>query len=110
VAVPSRLAALPTAAAAAVLAGACLVVLALAFLAGRLTAPAHGATGPQLQVVHGTGAPLSLPHLSQALPLPALAAAATKPKPRVIVRAPKPVVHRTKPKHAGGPVDIVGSG
>jgi hypothetical protein len=107
--VPSRLAALPTAAAAAVLAGGCLVVLALAFLAGRLTAPAHGATGPELVVVHGTGAGLSLPHLSQALPLPALAAA-PKPAAKPVVIAPKPVVHRTKPKHAGGPVDIVGSG
>jgi hypothetical protein len=108
VAVPRRLAALPTAAAAAVLAGGCLVVLALAFLAGRLTAPAHAATGPELRVIHGTGAGLSLPHLSQALPLPALAPAA-KP-PAKVVTAPKPVVHRTKPKHAGGPVDIVGSG
>jgi hypothetical protein len=103
-------AALPTAAAAAVLAGACLVVLALAFLAGRLTAPAHSASGPELRPVHATGAGLSLPHLSQALPLPALAAPVTKPKPTVVVKAPKPVVHRTRPKHAGAPVDIVGSG
>jgi hypothetical protein len=108
--VPRPLAALSPAAAAAVLAGACLIVLALAFMAGRLTAPAHGSSRPELTTVHGTGAGLSLPHLSQALPLPALAAAATKPKPTVLVKAPKPVVHRTKPKHAGAPVDIVGSG
>jgi hypothetical protein len=106
--VQSRLAALPTAAAAAVLVGACLIVLAVAFLAGRLTAPAHGATGPELHAIHGTDAGLSLPHLSQALPLPALAAAA-RPAARPVV-TPTPVVHRTKPKHAGGPVDIVGSG
>ncbi len=110
-AVPSRLAALPPAAAAAVVAGLCLVVLALAFLAGRLTAPAHGAAAPPLRVVHGTGAALALPHLSQALPLPALAPAPAKPRPIVkVVKAPKPVVHRTKPRRAGGPVDIVGSG
>jgi hypothetical protein len=108
--VPSPLAALPTAVAAAVLAGACVIVLALAFTAGRLTAPAHGSGGPELTAVHGKGAGLSLPHLSQALPLPALAAAATKPKPTVLVKAPQRVVHRTKPKHARAPVDIVGSG
>jgi hypothetical protein len=107
--VPTRLAALPTAAAAAVLAGGCLIVLALAFLVGRLTAPAHAAAGPELHVIHGSGPGLSLPHLSQALPLPALAAAAKPPVAAVVV-APKPVVHRSKPKHAGGPVDIVGSG
>jgi hypothetical protein len=96
------------AAALAVLAAVTLLVAA--FGVGRLTAPSDAPGAPALSPVHGTSAPLSLPHLSQAMPLAALAATpapVTRPAARIVVR---PRIHRSKPKKPGGPVDIVGSG
>jgi hypothetical protein len=102
-----RVASLSTPALVALLGGACLVVLAGAFAVGRATAPSGRHAAPALVSVSGSGAQLSLPQLSQAVPVPALAAT---PRPPAPATAPKQVVHRTKPKRAGAPVDITGSG
>lgn len=92
-------------------AAAALAVFALAFLVGRMTAPSStGATGPALAPLHAPRATVTLPHLSQAVPLAGLRSApapVVQPAPPVV--AP-PRVHRSKPKRAGAPVDIVGSG
>lgn len=107
---PSRTAALAAGSAA-------IAVAAGAFAAGRLTASNGHAPAPRLVATHVTGAAVSLPHLSSAAPLPALAAT---PKPRVVTEAaptePAPVQLAplpTPPKHANPqakPVRIVGSG
>lgn len=89
---------------------AALVVFAAAFVAGRLTAPSSGANGPTLQALHAAGTPRSLPHLSQAVPLPALAAAPAPAARQAAPAAIVPQIHRSKPSKPGGPVDIVGSG
>jgi hypothetical protein len=88
-----------------------------AFAAGRLTAPDRRPATPRLAAARLTGAAVSLPRLSSAAPLPALAAT---PKPRVVTQAaptvPAPVRLAplpTPPKHANPkakPVRIVGSG
>lgn len=87
----------------------CLLVLALAFGLGRATAPGAKAA-PALVPVAGSQAGLSLPHLSQALPVPALAAAPVVEKPPPARATISPVIHRHKASKPGGPVDIVGSG
>jgi hypothetical protein len=95
--------------AAALAALAAVALLVLAFGVGRLTAPSAAGSAPALSPVRGTSAPLSLPHLSQAVPLPALTAApapATRPAAPVV----KPHIHRSKPASPGAPVDVVGSG
>lgn len=107
---PSRMAAL----AAGIVA---VAVAAGAFAAGRLTASSGHAPAPQLVATRVGGATVSLPHLSSAAPLPALASA---PQPRVVTQAaptqPAPVQLAplpTPPKHANPrakPVRIVGSG
>jgi hypothetical protein len=107
---PSRTAALAAGVAA-------VAVAAGAFAAGRLTASDGQAPAPRLVAAHVGGAAVSLPHLSSAAPLPALAAT---PKPRVVTQpapaAPAPVQLAplpTPPKHANPkakPVRIVGSG
>jgi hypothetical protein len=106
--VTGRLASLSTTVKAGLLAGGCVAVLALAFALGRATAPAPEG-GPSLVSVASSQGGLSLPHLSQALPVPALAAApVAKAAP---ARVPiTPVIHRKKATKPGGPVDIVGSG
>jgi hypothetical protein len=91
----------------ALLGAGCVVALALAFGLGRATAPGARAA-PSLVPIAGSQAGLSLPHLSQALPVPALAAAVARPsRPRATI---SPVIHRHKASKPGGPVDIVGSG
>jgi hypothetical protein len=102
------------------------VLLALAVLAGRMTASSTAATAPTLAPVHSSSSTISLPQLSQASPLPALAA---EPK---VVKAPTQVPVATPiqtelpavqpvqiqvptipkaPKHTSvKPVRIVGSG
>src|SRR4051794_11134132 len=100
---------------------AALVVFALAFLAGRLTAPSSAATAPTLAPLPASRAAVTLPHLSQAVPLAGLRSApapVVRPAPAVrrvpAVRPAQavapPRVHRSKPKKRGAPVDIVGSG
>jgi len=101
------LASLPTAAVVAALGLGCLAVLAAAFAIGRATAPSGSHAAPALVPARSSGAQLALPQLSQAVPVPALA---STPAPAHTAPAPKQVVHRTKPKRAGAPVDITGSG
>lgn len=103
------LASLPTAAVVALLGLGCLALLAAAFAVGRVTAPSGGHTAPALVPVVGVGAQLALPELSQAVPVPALAATPA-PAQAAPAPAPAPVVHRTKPRRVGAPVDITGSG
>jgi hypothetical protein len=93
------------------------VLLAVAFGVGRTTAPSDAQGAPAFSAARGTSAPLSLPHLSQAVPLPALAAtpaparvATPKPAARVATPVVKPRIHRSKPASPGAPVDVVGSG
>ena len=110
--------------AAAAVAVAGLAVFALAFFAGRLTAPAHAQASPALTPVHGSAPGMSLPQLSQAAPVPPLAA---KPKPQIRVKvrtvpvpaptttaaAPPTVAPKKKApakKKAPSPVTIVGHG
>ena len=99
------LASAPTAAVVGLIGLGCLALLACAFVIGRLTAPSGADAAPALVPVSGSSARLALPQLSQAVPVPALAAT-----PAPATAAPKQVVHRTKPKRAGAPVDISGSG
>jgi hypothetical protein len=109
---PDRLASLPTAALAAILGAACLAVLAVAFVAGRMSAPSHATAATSLTAVRLDSTGISLPQLSQAVPLPALAAAPAVAPTTAPATPAVPVQHvqRTKPAHAGAPVDIVGSG
>jgi hypothetical protein len=108
-----RLSSLSTTALAAAIASACVVVLAAAFAVGRATAPDH-ASAATLTPLHVSRGGMPLPRLSDAVPLPALAAAPAKPA-RVAPARSRPAVpvqhvHRAKPRKAGGPVDITGSG
>jgi hypothetical protein len=105
--------------AAALAALAAAVLLAVAFGVGRMTAPSDAQGAPAFSAARGTSAPLSLPHLSQAVPLPALAdtpapaparVATPKPATRVATPVVKPRIHRSKPASPGAPVDVVGSG
>ena len=94
----------------AALAGAAaLAVFGVAFAAGRVTAPSTKPSPPARRALRATGAPLSLPHLSQAVPLAAL-----RPAPAPVVQRapalPKPQIRRKKPARTGAPVDITGSG
>jgi hypothetical protein len=104
---------LPIPAAAALLGAAALAVLAIAFAAGRMTAASGTQTAAALTPVRSSAASLSLPQLSQALPLPALAAEPVTTTANVTTTAAvtvqPQVSHRSRSK-AGGPVDIVGSG
>jgi hypothetical protein len=85
--------------AAAALAG--LLVLLVAFALARATAPGHAAP-PALRPLPAASRGLTLPHLSQATPLPALAA------PAATASAARPAPLR--PRKTQQPVDIVGSG
>jgi hypothetical protein len=93
--------------AAALVALAAIALLVVAFGVGRMTAPSSASGAPALSPARDTSAPLSLPHLSQAVPLAALTEAPAAPPPRVVI---KPRIQRSKPARPGGPVDIVGSG
>jgi len=91
---------------------AALVVFLLAFAAGRFTAPSSAASAPALAPLHSSAPAISLPHLSQAVPLAGLRQAPA-PVVRSVPAAAAPIVprvRRSKPKKPGGPVDIVGSG
>jgi len=89
---------------------AALVVFLLAFAAGRFTAPTSAARAPALAPLRSSGSAVSLPHLSQAVPLAGLQQAPAPVVRSAPARPIVPKVHRTKPKKRGGPVDIVGSG
>jgi hypothetical protein len=107
----------------AAIAAACagVAVFALAFFAGRLTAPSHAQAAPALTPVHGQATGMSLPQLSQAAPVPPMAA---KPKPQIKVKvrtvhvpvptttpaAPPAVRQKPAPKKKQSPVTIVGNG
>ncbi len=98
-----------------------LAVFALAFAAGRLTAPGRAAVPAAFAPLHGSAAGMPLPQLSQETSIPPLAAT-PRPKVRVRVRTvrvrvpvrtpprraatPRPRPHRTSTT----PVTITGSG
>ena len=87
-------------------AAAAMIVLLLAFAAGRITA-APGPAEPALRPASAGSARLQLPQLADAAPLPALAERVTKPAGPA-KRRPKPA--KARPPTARTPVVIVGSG
>lgn len=101
-------------------------VLALAVVAGRMTASSKAAAAPTLATVHAAGSAISLPQLSQASPLPALAArpapAQTAAQTPVATQVPAelptvqpvqiqvPAIPKAPKRTSVKPVRIVGSG
>ncbi len=82
-----------------------LAVFALAFAAGRLTAPGRAAVPAAFAPLHGSAAGMPLPQLSQETSIPPLAAT-PRPKVRVRVRTVRVRVRvpvRTPPRRAATP-------
>jgi hypothetical protein len=88
-----------------------LIIFLGAFAAGRMTAPA-GPAEPELRPASSRSAPLQLPQLADAAPLPGLAAAVASPPRRATAPAPAPAPAKRKSgtRKAPVPVVIVGSG
>jgi hypothetical protein len=87
-------------------AAAALIVLLLAFAAGRLTAPQRAAE-PELRPASGDSSRLQLPELANAAPLPGLAAVVARPAPPA---KKKSSPAKRRPRSSPAPVVIVGTG